>query len=276
MVQQSPTFSLRKINLCLNRNWISAFEVSHSVALGFLFHLLYFVLLAQMEPTCCLQAEFILSDSSVSPTMTVFPKKTALVQLFVRYQCKPSCYLIQSKSKAAARLLPTWDLEYLLWLRGGKSIPSHLPPPSWAKAQRCVAYRGVTCHCPTSARRDLERCIPASRVITVSKHVLEVGEEASPAQAVCVWGLEEDEEGVLPTRSQPPLCHMADAAATRLISREGPRPTPGLPHLYHSLPGKGVFLSHRCTVFVTVSITDDIAQCHPKRRKSTGADLQVE
>lgn len=123
MAQQSPTFSLRKINLCLNRNWISAFEVSHSVALGFLFHLLYFVLLAQMEPTCFLQAEFILSDSSVSPTMTVFPKKTALVQLLVRYQCKPSCYLIQSKSKAAARLLSTWDIEYLLWLRGGEKHP---------------------------------------------------------------------------------------------------------------------------------------------------------
>ena len=158
----------------------------------------------------------------------------------------------------------------------GKSIPSHLPPPFWAKAQRRGTYRGVTCHCPTSTRRDLERCIPASRVITVVKHVLEVGEGASPAQAVCVWELEEEEEGVLPPRGQPWLCHVAGAAATTLISREGPRLTLGLPHLYHSLSEKGVFLYHRCTVSVTVSITDNITQYHPKRRKSTGADLQVE
>lgn len=84
-----------------------AFEVIHSIALGCLFHLLYFVHLAQIEPTRCLQAKFALSDSSISPTITFFTKKIALMQVLVQRQCKPCCYLIQSKGKAGSRFLPT-------------------------------------------------------------------------------------------------------------------------------------------------------------------------
>lgn len=50
--------------------------------------------------------------------------------------------------------------------------------------------------------------------------------------------------------------------------QRGPRLTPELPHLHHSFSGKGVFLYHRCTVSITVSITDNnYSTVSPKEKK---------
>lgn len=102
MIPQSVIFTLRKINLYLNRDWTSDFEISCSIALGFLLTCFIIVCLGRIEPTCCCKRN---SSWEIlpPPTQSLFsPRKYLLCRYLQRTSVNPTATSSEAKARQGA------------------------------------------------------------------------------------------------------------------------------------------------------------------------------
>lgn len=117
MIPQSVIFTLRKINLHLNSNWTSNFEISCSIALDFLFICIFIVCLGRIEPTCCYKWN---SSWEIlpSPTQSLFsPRKLLLCRYLQRTSVNPTVTSSMAKARQQVDFAP---IGLLLCLSSGK------------------------------------------------------------------------------------------------------------------------------------------------------------